>query len=183
MAEYVVTVKKDANWKELHDELSRDTSADSSVDSNIVPDREVITVKEKPDNKRNTHYELSTEEAEKLKADNRILKVENVADISFCAATHNAKSSKLVTELMLSRNIPNDHKHICFSQLFGMSDNLSFNLSYHKYNVSKYVPYGPIKDVIPYLIRRAKENSAISGQMSRELKLIHLEHERRKVLK
>lgn len=109
--------------------------------------------------------------------------IENVADISFCAATHNAKSSKLVTELMLSRNIPNDHKHICFSQLFGMSDNLSFNLSYHKYNVSKYVPYGPIKDVIPYLIRRAKENSAISGQMSRELKLIHLEHERRKVLK
>ena len=81
MAEYVVTVKKDANWKELHDELCRDTSADSSVDSSIVPDREVVVVKEKPDNIRNTHYELSDEEAEKLKADNRILAIEDVAKI------------------------------------------------------------------------------------------------------
>lgn len=80
MAEYIVTVKKDANWKELHDELSRDTSADSSVDSNIVPDRPVTVVEEKSYNKRNTHYELSKDEATALEKDNRILSVMDIKD-------------------------------------------------------------------------------------------------------
>ena len=63
-----------------------------------------------------------------------------------------------MAEIIQNISLQNNHKHICFSQLYGMSDNLSYNLAFHNYNVSKYVPYGPIKDVIPYLIRRAKEN-------------------------
>ena len=107
--------------------------------------------------------------------------LENINDISFCAATHNIESTKLVTEIMQNIGLQNNHKHICFSQLYGMSDNLSYNLAFHNYNVSKYVPYGPIKDVIPYLIRRAKENSAIAGQMSRELFMIEKECDQRSI--
>ena len=81
---------------------------------------------------------------------------------------------------MSEREIPKDSANVHFSQLYGMSDHITYNLAYHGYNVSKYLPYGPIKDVIPYLIRRAKENSAIAGQMSRELSLIHKETIRRK---
>jgi len=105
--------------------------------------------------------------------------INNLNDISFCA-THNAKSSLLVTKLMSELEIPKDSPNVHFSQLYGMSDHITYNLAYHGYNVSKYLPYGPIKDVVPYLIRRAKENSAISGQMSRELSLIQKETIRRK---
>ena len=76
-------------------------------------------------------------------------------------------------------NIPKDHPHFNFCQLYGMSDNLTFNLAKAGYNVAKYVPYGPVKDVIPYLIRRAKENSSVNGEVSRELGLIQLEMKRR----
>ena len=76
--------------------------------------------------------------------------------------------------------IPKNHPHIYFSQLLGMSDHISFNLSSSGYNVAKYVPYGPVKDVIPYLIRRAQENTSIAGQTSRELSLIKSEITRRK---
>jgi proline dehydrogenase len=106
--------------------------------------------------------------------------INNLNNISFCAATHNAKSSLLVTSLMSELEIPKNSPNIHFSQLYGMSDHITYNLAYHGYNVSKYLPYGPIIDVIPYLIRRAKENSAISGQMSRELSLIYKETIRRK---
>jgi proline dehydrogenase len=70
-----------------------------------------------------------------------------------------------------------------FCQLYGMSDNLTFNLAAHDYIVAKYVPYGPIKDVIPYLIRRAQENSSVTGDMSRELKLLDSEMKRRGLIK
>ena len=106
--------------------------------------------------------------------------INNLNEISFCAATHNAKSSLLVTELMSEQKIPKDSENIHFSQLYGMSDHITYNLAYHGYNASKYLPYGPIRDVVPYLIRRAKENSAIAGQMSRELSLIYKETIRRK---
>ncbi|MFN3330783.1 MAG: proline dehydrogenase family protein, partial [Pyrinomonadaceae bacterium] len=76
-----------------------------------------------------------------------------------------------------------NHQHVHFSQLYGMSDNLSYVLAKHGYNVSKYVPYGPVRDAIPYLIRRAQENTAVMGQMSRELELIIREMKRRKLLK
>lgn len=106
--------------------------------------------------------------------------VKNIDTIAICAGTHNEKSSLFLSDLMKENNIENNHPHIYFSQLLGMSDHISFNLSEVGYNVAKYVPYGPVKDVIPYLIRRAQENTSISGQTSRELSLIIKEKTRRK---
>jgi proline dehydrogenase len=84
------------------------------------------------------------------------------------------------TELLEKKGLPLDHEHVHFSQLYGMSDNITFNLAKAGCNVSKYLPFGPIKDVIPYLMRRAQENSSVSGQTSRELKLIQKEIARRR---
>ena len=106
--------------------------------------------------------------------------VENIADISICAGTHNEKSSMHLVNLMAQNQIAKNDRRIYFSQLLGMSDNLSFNLSMAGYNVAKYVPYGPVKKVLPYLFRRAEENTAIAGQMGRELSLIVTEQKRRK---
>jgi proline dehydrogenase len=106
--------------------------------------------------------------------------LDNYLRISFCAATHNEKSSLLLAEEMQKRNIPKNHPHIYFSQLYGMSDQITFNLAKAGYNTTKYLPYGPVKDVIPYLIRRANENTSVSGQMSRELSLIDREMKRRR---
>ena len=107
--------------------------------------------------------------------------VENIEEIAFVAATHNERSTQLLVNLMAERGISHDHPHVFFSQLFGMSDNLSYVLADHQYNVSKYVPYGPVKDAVPYLIRRARENSSVMGQMSRELEMIKKELERRRI--
>ena len=82
---------------------------------------------------------------------------------------------------MQKKQLLNNHKHVFFSQLYGMSDNITFNLADAGYNTSKYMPYGPVKDVIPYLIRRAQENTSVSGQMGRELKLLKDEVRRRKL--
>lgn len=105
--------------------------------------------------------------------------LENINDIAFVAGTHNEKSVQMLAQKMEERNIPHDHPHIFFSQLYGMSDNLSYILADNQYNVSKYVPYGPVEDAVPYLIRRAKENTSVMGQMSRELDLIDKELKRR----
>lgn len=105
--------------------------------------------------------------------------IDNIEHIAICAGTHNEQSSRLLVDLMQAKNIPANHPHIYFSQLLGMSDNLSFNLAESGYNVAKYVPYGPVKAVLPYLFRRANENTAIAGQMSRELSLIIKERKRR----
>ena len=107
--------------------------------------------------------------------------LDHLEDVSFVAGTHNERSTQLLVRKMHDRGIPNDHPHVHFSQLYGMSDNLSYVLSANGYNVSKYVPYGPVKDAIPYLVRRAEENSAVTGQMSRELDLISREIRRRKI--
>lgn len=106
--------------------------------------------------------------------------VENIEDIAFVCASHNEESNRYLAQLLSKKGLPANHPNAFFSQLYGMSDNLSYNLAKENYNVSKYVPYGPIKDTMPYLIRRAEENSAISGQVSRELELITKELERRK---
>ena len=113
---------------------------------------------------------------------NEALKVmiENISCVAFCAGTHNESSSLLLTELMAKQQIESNDKRIYFAQLLGMSDHISYNLSYHGYNVAKYVPYGPIKEVMPYLLRRADENTSVAGQTSRELSLIIKEKERRK---
>ena len=107
--------------------------------------------------------------------------LENINDIAFVAGTHNEKSVQMLAQKMEERKISHDHPHVFFSQLYGMSDNLSYILADNKYNVSKYVPYGPVEDAVPYLIRRAKENTSVMGQMSRELDLINKELKRRKV--
>ncbi|WP_374951031.1 proline dehydrogenase family protein [Mucilaginibacter sp.] len=107
---------------------------------------------------------------------------DQVDRIAFVAGTHNENSCRLLADLLDQKNIDHKNPHVYFSQLLGMSDNLSFNLANAKYNVAKYVPYGPIKAVLPYLFRRAQENTAIAGQMSRELSLIVKEKKRRSAL-
>ncbi|MBE7176509.1 MAG: proline dehydrogenase family protein [Mucilaginibacter polytrichastri] len=103
----------------------------------------------------------------------------HIEHVAIVAGTHNEQSCMLLAELMDEFRIPHNHPHVFFSQLLGMSDNLSFNLASAGYNVAKYVPYGPVKAVLPYLIRRANENTSIAGQMSRELALIVKEMKRR----
>ncbi|MDF2436832.1 MAG: proline dehydrogenase [Bacteroidota bacterium] len=107
--------------------------------------------------------------------------IEHIDRIAICAGTHNEHSSMKLAELMNKKNIPFNHKHIYFSQLLGMSDHISFNLANAGYNVAKYVPYGPVREVLPYLIRRAQENTSVKGQTGRELSLIIKEKERRKL--
>ena len=103
----------------------------------------------------------------------------HIDKIALCAGTHNEQSSILLTQLMDENNILKNDQRVYFSQLLGMSEHISFNLSNNEYNVAKYMPYGPIKDVLPYLIRRAEENTSIAGQTGRELSLIIKEKKRR----
>jgi proline dehydrogenase len=105
--------------------------------------------------------------------------VEKINRIAICAGTHNEKSSLLLTEIMKENQILESDQRIYFSQLLGMSDHISYNLSKVSYNVAKYVPYGPVIEVMPYLIRRAEENTSVAGQTSRELTLIQKELKRR----
>lgn len=105
--------------------------------------------------------------------------VKNYQKIASCTATHNADSCRKQVELIERLRLPKDHKHFLFSQLYGMSDHLTFNLQKAGFNTAKYIPYGPVKDVVPYLIRRAEENSSVTGDMGRELTLIKKEIKRR----
>ncbi|NBG66512.1 proline dehydrogenase family protein [Acidiluteibacter ferrifornacis] len=105
--------------------------------------------------------------------------VEHLDKFAICCGTHNEASSQLLTELIEAKGLHRDDKRLFFSQLLGMSDHISFNLSKKDYNVSKYVPYGPVAEVMPYLIRRADENTSIAGQTGRELRLIQEELDRR----
>ena len=100
--------------------------------------------------------------------------------VGLCAGSHNEKSALLLTEIMKEKGLPNDHPSIYFAQLLGLSDHISFNLANAGYTVAKYVPYGPVKEVMPYLLRRADENTSVAGQTSRELSLIMKERKRRK---
>lgn len=99
---------------------------------------------------------------------------------SLFAGTHNETSTYYLMELMQEKNITTHDFRIWFGQLYGMSDTISFNLAANGYNVAKYIPFGPVKEVIPYLIRRAQENTAVAGQTSRELEMIIKERQRRK---
>lgn len=106
--------------------------------------------------------------------------IQNIDVISFCSGTHNEKSALYLLDLMKEHKIAKDDTRIYFAQLLGMSNHISNNLAKAAYNVAKYVPYGPVKDVTPYLIRRAEENTSISGQTGRELQLIQKELQRRR---
>lgn len=108
---------------------------------------------------------------------------EHIDRISIFNGTHNEISSIYLAGLMDRHGIARNDPRIWFSQLYGMSDHISFNLAHHGFNVAKYLPYGPLKHVVPYLLRRAEENTSVAGQTSRELTLIELERNRRKIQK
>lgn len=105
--------------------------------------------------------------------------VDHLDRISMIVASHNEYSNLYTTQLLDKKGLPHNHPHVHFSQLYGMSDHITFNLAKAGFSVSKYLPFGPIKDVIPYLMRRAQENSSVSGQTGRELSLIRKEIKRR----
>ena len=107
--------------------------------------------------------------------------IDHLDKIFVIVASHNEHSNLYTTQLLDKKELPHNHPHVHFSQLYGMSDNITFNLAKSGCSVSKYLPFGPIKDVIPYLMRRAQENSSVAGQTGRELNLITKEIERRKV--
>jgi proline dehydrogenase len=106
--------------------------------------------------------------------------LEHVQRVSICAGTHNQESCEYLIDLMKTHGLQPNDERIYFSQLYGMSDNLSYNLANAGYRVAKYLPYGPVKAVLPYLFRRAQENTSVQGQAGRELKLITTELQRRK---
>lgn len=146
---------------------------------------------------RGAYMEKERKRAEEMNYSSPIHKDKNSTDkdyneaVSFCLdhtkriavfiGTHNEESSMLGARLLQDKGIPHDHPHIHFAQLYGMSDNITFNLAQGGYPASKYLPYGPVKDVMPYLIRRAQENSSISGQIGRELSLVNEEIKRRRL--
>ena len=106
--------------------------------------------------------------------------IENIDSISLLLASHNEQSNILIAGEMARLNLPNDFKNVHFSQLYGMGDHITFNMAVKGYNVSKYLPFGPISEVIPYLMRRAEENSSVNGQTNKELVMIKSELARRK---
>jgi proline dehydrogenase len=105
--------------------------------------------------------------------------IDHIDKVGLIVASHNEYSNLMATRLLANKGIPYNHPHVHFSQLYGMSDNITFNLAKAGCHVSKYLPFGPIRDVVPYLMRRAQENSAVSGQTGRELALIKKELKRR----
>ncbi|MBL7701158.1 MAG: proline dehydrogenase family protein [Ferruginibacter sp.] len=140
-------------------EKERNRAAEMNYPSPIQPDKESC------DNDYNAAVEYCVEHLDK---------------ISLIVASHNEYSNLYTTQLLDKKGLPHNHPHVHFSQLYGMSDNITFNLAKAGCSVSKYLPFGPIKDVIPYLMRRAQENSSVSGQTGRELGLIKKELQRRK---
>ncbi len=139
-------------------EKERKRAADLGYPSPIQPDKETC------DNDYNEAVKFS---------------IAHLDRISVIVASHNEYSNLLATQMLQQQNLPPDHPHVHFSQLYGMSDNITFNLAQAGCSVSKYLPFGPIKDVIPYLMRRAQENSSVAGQTGRELGLIEKEMKRR----
>lgn len=105
--------------------------------------------------------------------------IDHIEDIHLIVASHNEFSNLYTTQLLDEKALPHHHPHVHFSQLYGMSDNITFNLAKHGCSVSKYLPFGPIEDVVPYLMRRAEENSSVAGQTGRELILVNKEIKRR----
>jgi proline dehydrogenase len=105
----------------------------------------------------------------------------HIDKMAIFAGTHNEESSYKLMKLMKHAGVEKSDNRFWFGQLYGMSDNISYNLAENGYNVAKYLPFGPVRDVMPYLIRRAEENTSVSGQTSRELNLLSAERKRRKL--
>jgi len=110
-----------------------------------------------------------------------IYMLDNLEDIELFIGTHNEESNYLAMDIMNEKNIAVNDPRVWFGQLYGMSDHITFNLATEGYNVAKYIPFGPVKDVMPYLIRRAEENTSVAGQTNRELALLKKEKKRRKI--
>ncbi|MGW1453449.1 proline dehydrogenase family protein [Salegentibacter agarivorans] len=108
--------------------------------------------------------------------------LDNIDDIAVFIGTHNEMSNYLALQAMEDQGIPKDDPRVWFSQLYGMSDQISYNLASKDYNTAKLVPFGPVKEVVPYLLRRAEENSSVEGQTNRELNLLQCEKKRRKLV-
>ncbi len=106
--------------------------------------------------------------------------LDNIENLYLCIASQSEESNLLAIELVEKKNITHNHQRILFSQLYGMGDNITFNLARLGFNATKYLPYGPVTEVIPYLIRRAEENTSVAGQTSRELSLLNKEIKRRR---
>lgn len=140
-------------------EKERERAAEKGYPSPIQPDKQAC------DNDFNASIKYS---------------LDHLDTISLIVASHNEYSNMLTTQLLDEKKLPHNHPNVHFSQLYGMSDNITFNLAHSNFTVSKYLPFGPVKDVIPYLMRRAQENSSVSGQTGRELSIIHKEMARRK---
>jgi proline dehydrogenase len=141
-------------------EKERERAAEKGYESPILPDKAAV----------DRNYDAAIDYC-----------LDHIDDIAFVAGTHNEDSTQRLVGKMHDRGIPSDHPNIYFSQLYGMGDNLSYVLAQNNYHTSKYVPYGPVRDAIPYLIRRAEENSSAAGHVSRELELISKELKRRKL--
>lgn len=123
----------------------------------------------------------STKEATDINYDAAIAYMtDNIETMSVFAGTHNELSTFKLLQLMEQKKINTNDNRFWFGQLYGMSDNISYNLAHKSYNVAKYLPFGPVRDVMPYLIRRAEENTSVAGQTSRELNLLKAERTRRK---
>jgi proline dehydrogenase len=124
---------------------------------------------------------IQTTKADTDKDYNEGLKIilENRSIFSLCAGTHNEDSSILLMNFMQEANIDPQSEQFYFAQLLGMSDHISYNVAHANYHVAKYVPFGPVKEVLPYLLRRADENTSVAGQTGRELSLIMKELDRR----
>jgi proline dehydrogenase len=120
------------------------------------------------------------ETTDKMYNDALRVSMENIDILNIFNGTHNEESSHLLAKLMEEQGIKKDDNRLYFSQLYGMSDHISYNLAAEGYNVAKYIPYGPVRHVAPYLIRRAEENTSVAGQTGRELSLILKEQKRRK---
>jgi len=140
-------------------EKERERAEELEYDSPIQPNKEAT----------DRDYDLALE-----------FMMDHLDQFSICAGTHNEKSSLYFTELIEKKGIDRGDKRIYFAQLLGMSNHISYNLAHAGYNVAKYVPYGPVKEVMPYLLRRVKENTSVAGQMGRELSLIVQERKRRR---
>ena len=104
---------------------------------------------------------------------------DHYSTIGLCNGSHNMTSAYLLARLIDERNIARNHPHLMFCQLYGMSDNLTFNLAAAGFNAAKYMPYGPVSDMVPYLVRRSQENTSVTGEMGRELTLVNQELKRR----
>ncbi|WP_339916708.1 proline dehydrogenase family protein [Yeosuana marina] len=107
--------------------------------------------------------------------------LDHIEDMSLFLGTHNEDSSYKMMQLMAEKGFQNNDDRVWFGQLYGMSDHITFNLAERGYNVAKYIPFGPVRDVMPYLIRRAEENTSVAGQTGRELTLLSNERKRRKL--